>query len=80
MANFLPVDSGRGQPEIDSELHAVAHFVHEEFDDHLDPSAVDECLNQVAARFEGASVRTFVPLLVRRYVREELKTRLPQTQ
>jgi Arc/MetJ family transcription regulator len=56
----------------------VAHFVHEEFDDRLDPHAVDECLDQVAAQFAGASVRSFVPLLVRRYVREELQTRLGQ--
>jgi len=52
--------------------------VHEEFDTHVDPSVVDECLNQIAARFEGATVHSFVPLLVRRYVREELQTRLRQ--
>jgi Arc/MetJ family transcription regulator len=39
---------------------------------------VDECLDQIASRFEGATVRSFVPLLVRRYVREELQTRLRQ--
>jgi hypothetical protein len=80
MANLSSVDSRAGQPEIDSELHDVAHFVHEEFDDLLDPRAVDECLSQVTARFEGAPVRVFVPLLVRRYVSEELKTRLRQNQ
>jgi hypothetical protein len=30
----------------------------------------------VAARFVDARVRSFVPLLVRRYVRDELKARL----
>jgi hypothetical protein len=64
------------QPEIDPGLFDVAHIVHEEFDDHLDPGAIDECLAKVAARFHGATVHSFVPLLVRRYVREELQTRL----
>jgi hypothetical protein len=63
---------------MDPDLHDVAHRVHEEFDEHLDPKAIDECLHQVAAGFTGASVRSFVPLLVRRYVREELQTRLRQ--
>ena len=80
MENFVPVDSSPDQPEIDPELHNVAHFVHEEFDGQLDPRAVDECLNQVTARFDSAPVRSFVPLLVRRYVREELRTRLQQTR
>jgi Arc/MetJ family transcription regulator len=64
---------------VDPDLHDVAHLVHEEFDEHLDPRTIDECLDQVAARFNGATVRTFVPLLVRRYVREELQGRLRQT-
>lgn len=76
MASFLPDDSRPGLPEIDPELHDVAHLVHEEFDDWLGPVAVDECMDQVAARFVGAPIRSFVPLLVRRYVREELKTRV----
>ena len=72
------VDSKRApdQPEVDSELHAVKHLVHEEFDEQLDPGAVDETLNSVTSRFTGAPVRVFVPLLVRRYAREELKSRL----
>lgn len=77
MASSPPVDSRSDQPEIDSQLHDVAYFVHEEFDGKLDPRVVDDCLFQVASRFEGASVRVFVPLLVRRYVREDLKRRLP---
>ena len=64
------------QPEVDTELHAVKHLVHEEFDEQLDPGAVDETLNSVTSRFTGAPVRVFVPLLVRRYAREELKSRL----
>jgi hypothetical protein len=53
----------------------VAQVVHEEFDGSMDPVVVDECIDQVAARFAGASIRSFVPLLVRRYVREELQAR-----
>jgi hypothetical protein len=76
MTPLLPADSDPGRPPLDPNLHAVAKRVHEEFDDHLDPSAVDECLDQIAARFEAATVRSFVPLLVRRYVREELQARI----
>ena len=78
MADSLPAESRPGQPAIDQDLYDVAHVVHEEFDGRLDPDAVDACLNQVAAEFAGASVRSFVPLLVRRYVREQLQTRLGQ--
>lgn len=78
MASFQPAESTPGRPEIDPDLHDVSHFVHQEFDGRLDPYAVDECLDQVAAQFVGASVRSFVPLLVRRYVREQLQTRLRQ--
>lgn len=78
MASSLPVHSSPGQLDIDKDLHDVAHFVHEEFDGRLDPGTVDECLDQIAARFSGASVRSFVPLLVGRYAREELETRLAQ--
>src|SRR5674476_617317 len=55
MTDVLPVSPGPGHPEIDTELHAVADFVHEEFDGQLDPRVVDECLGQVAARFEPSS-------------------------
>jgi hypothetical protein len=78
MASFLPADSRPGGPTIDPDLHEVANRVHEEFDDHMDPDVIDQCMNQIAARFEGATVRSFIPLLVRRYVREELQTRLRQ--
>ena len=75
MASFLPADSHPGRPTIDPDLHEVASRVHEEFDTQVDPSVVDECLSQIAARFEGATVHSFIPLLVRRYVREKLQTR-----
>ena len=78
MASLLPADSRPGRPPLDPNLNDVAKRVHEEFDEHLDPSDVDECLDQIAARFEAATIRSFIPLLVRRYVREELQARLSQ--
>jgi hypothetical protein len=50
--------------------------VREEFADRLDSGEVDECLDRIAAKFDAAKVRSFVPLLVRRYVRDELHERL----
>jgi hypothetical protein len=79
MVNFSGVEGRADQPEIDHELHDVAQVVHEEFDQHLDPGAVDECLQKVVSRFEGAKIRSFIPLLVGRYVREELRTLLRQS-
>jgi hypothetical protein len=79
MASSTPINTGEGQLEIDADLHDVAHRVHEEFDDRLDPRVVDERLVSVAATFADASVRSFVPLLVRRYVSEDLNARLGHT-
>ena len=64
--------------EIDADLQGVVIFIHQEYDERLDPCVVDQCLDQVAARFIGATVRSFVPLLVARYVRDELHARLRQ--
>jgi hypothetical protein len=75
-----PLVRSRPRPEIDPDLDDVAQLVHEEFDHGLDPRIVDECLGQVAARFAGARIRSFVPLLVRRYVREELQARHGQVE
>jgi hypothetical protein len=69
-------DTRQDQPRINPDLDDVVHTVHQEFDEQLDPQAVDECLNRVAAQFDEATVRSFVPLLVRRYVVVELNERL----
>ena len=45
---------------------------HEKFDEVLDPATVDACLARVSAKFADARIRGFVPLLVRRYVSEDL--------
>ena len=73
MASSTVSGAHPGLPEIHPDLQDVAHQVHEEFANQLDPAQVDECLNRVAAKFDDATVRSFVPLLVRRYVREELR-------
>ncbi len=75
-----PLVRSRPRLEIDPDLHDVARLVHEEFDERAEPRIVDACLDQVAARFAGARIRSFVPLLVRRYVREELQARHGQVE
>jgi hypothetical protein len=76
MASPTSSSARPGRPEVDTDLQKIAHLVHEEFDERLDPHAIDECLDKVAARFADAKVHSFVPLLVRRYVRDELQARL----
>lgn len=80
MASFADYGNRPNIPEINPEIHADLHdiviTIHQEYDDLLDPCVVDQCLDQVVARFTGATVRSFVPLLVARYVRDELQARL----
>lgn len=76
MASSTTFERRFGDSEINADLQEVAHQVHEEFGDRFDPREVDECLSRVAAKFNDAKVRSFVPLLVRRYVRDELLERL----
>jgi hypothetical protein len=73
MVSSTAFEASPGRPEIKGDLRDVAHGVHQEFDDKLDPRAVDECLARVSAEFDDARVRSFVPLLVRRYVNDELQ-------
>jgi hypothetical protein len=73
MVSSTAFDATPGRPAISGDLQDVAHGVHQEYDERLDPQAVDECLTRVAAEFDDAKVRSFVPLLVRRYVNDELQ-------
>jgi len=57
-------------------LEHAGRLLHEEFDDQLGAGHVDAVITQVKGRFTDATVLTFVPLLVRRYTREELLTHL----
>ena len=52
------------------ELRDVAARLHAEFDADLTEATVDAALDEVAARFAEARVRSFVPLLVHRYARQ----------
>jgi hypothetical protein len=76
MAGSTSFDPRSNKPTINGDLQDVAHQVREEFADQLGPDAVNECLDRIAAKFDGAKVRSFVPLLVRRYARDELHARL----
>ena len=76
MASTTTLEVPQSRPRINGDLHDVAHEVHQEFDEKLDPQAVDECLTRVSALFTDAKVRSFVPLLVRRYVNDELQERI----
>ena len=76
MASSTMFDARQDQPTISADLQDVVHQVHQEFDERLDPLTVDECLDRVAAKFDDAKVRSFVPLLVRRYVLDELHERV----
>jgi hypothetical protein len=76
MASSTASAARQDRPEINPDLQDVVHTVHQEFDEKLEPQAVDECLGRVAAQFDEATVRSFVPLLVRRYVNDELHERL----
>ena len=55
------------------ELRDVADQLHRDFDDLIGPERVDRVLDEVAARFVDARVRTFLPLLVHRYARSDLR-------
>lgn len=76
MASSAVLDARREEPRINPDLREVVLGIHDQFDEQLDPLAVDECLIRVAAKFDDAKVRSFVPLLVRRYVNDELQERL----
>ena len=72
MASSTMSDARQEPHKINGDLRDVVHGVHQEFDELLDPRAVDECLERVAAKFVDAKVRAFVPRRVRRYVNDEL--------
>jgi hypothetical protein len=63
------------QDQCAAGLAHAARQLHEEFDARLGPRAVEECIAEVTGRFADATVLSFVPLLVRRYAREELLRR-----
>jgi hypothetical protein len=78
MASSTTLGPRQDPPKIDGDLQDVAREIHEDFDELLDPTTVNESLERVSAKFAKAKVRSFVPLLVRRYVSDELRGRVGQ--
>ena len=76
MASSTTFDTRQDPPKISGDLQDVARGVHEKYDELLDPATVDASLERVSATFAHAKIRGFVPLLVRRYVSEDLHKRL----
>ena len=76
MASATSISAHPDRPKIQADLRLVAQQIHEEFDDRVDPHEVDKSLDRVIAQFADVKVHAFVPLLVRRYVRAELHSRL----
>ena len=60
---------------LSSDLIDVAHSLHDQYDHGLGEAAVTREIHQVADRFSTATVRSFVPLFVRRYAGENLRAR-----
>jgi hypothetical protein len=78
MADSQTISPLQGSPKINGDLQDVARRVHEEFDQQLDATVVNTSLERVSAMFTHAKIRGFVPLLVRRYVSEELHEQVEQ--
>ena len=72
MTSSTTFDPRQDSPRISGDLQDVARGVHEKFDEVLDPATVDASLERVSATFADARIRGFVPLMVRRYVSEDL--------
>lgn len=80
MPSSTTVDPVQDPPRISGDLQDVARGVHERFDEVLDPVTVDASLERVSAKFADATVRAFVPLLVRRYVSEDLDEQIEEAE
>jgi len=62
-------DSGTA---LSLDLAHVARSLHEEYDQRLGSDLVESEIELVAAKFDDARVRGFVPLLVHRYTEQAL--------
>jgi hypothetical protein len=78
MGSSKAFDPRQDAHKINGDLQDVAREVHEDFDELLDSTTVDESLERVSDASAKAKVRSFVPLLVRRYVNDELRERVGQ--
>ncbi|GAA1240698.1 three-helix bundle dimerization domain-containing protein [Oryzihumus leptocrescens] len=73
MTQFHPPLTTQVRHGLHPELHEIAAQLHRDFDDLIGAEVVDRVLDEVAARFVDARVRTFLPLLVHRYARSDLR-------
>jgi hypothetical protein len=78
MASSTTFNPRQNLSKVNGDLQDVARRVHEEFDEQLDATVVNASLERVSGMFADAKIRGFVPLLVRRYVNDELQERVEQ--
>jgi hypothetical protein len=78
MASSTTFNRRQNLSKVNGDLQDVARRVHEEFDEQLDATVVNASLERVSGMFTDAKIRGFVPLLVRRYVNDELQERVEQ--
>jgi hypothetical protein len=78
MASSTTFNRRQNLSKVNGDLQDVARRVHEEFDEQLDATVVNARLERVSGMFTDAKIRGFVPLLVRRYVNDELQERVEQ--
>jgi hypothetical protein len=72
--------SSRIRHGLHPDFREVAAQLHRDFDLLTGAEVVDRVLDEVAARFVDARVRTFLPLLVHRYARSDLRSATPAPQ
>jgi hypothetical protein len=63
----------RPHAELTGDLSIVVETLHETYDDRVGAAVVDTEIQQVADRFADATIRSFVPLFVRRYAGAKLR-------
>jgi hypothetical protein len=69
----LPVPGGHA--DLSGDLQAVVMSLHDQYDWQVGPVIVQAEIQQVADRFTGARIRSYVPLFVRRFSGKRLRDR-----
>lgn len=68
----IVAEDNSGTP-LNPDLVHVAQSLHRQYDQRLGSELVESEIRHTASEFTNAPLRTFVPLLVRRYTGEALK-------
>ena len=66
------MNGGRSEQEVDQHVQAVAGKLSAEFGDVVSPDLVLRLVTESFDSFAGASIKTFVPVLAYRHVRQRL--------